>query len=66
MSQGQPALIAINHDGYHAEQVGRTPDGRQFFLTTPFEPGGREFVALYLFDAAGSRWRQGSMRSVRG
>jgi hypothetical protein len=38
--------------------VGRTADGRQFFLTTPFvaasqrHPGG-EFVALYLFDRTG-------------
>ncbi|MFC0113898.1 hypothetical protein [Kibdelosporangium aridum] len=53
-----PALVAIDHDDYHAEHVGRTSDGRQFFLTTPFEPGlgqeGNEFVALFLFDAAGN------------
>jgi hypothetical protein len=58
MPDAPPALIAINHDDYYAEHVGRTADGRQFFLTTPFEPaiGGRagsEFVALYLFDQAG-------------
>jgi hypothetical protein len=58
MSEAPPALIAINHDDYYAEHVGRTADGRQFFLTTPFEPaiGGRagsEFVARYLFDPAG-------------
>lgn len=58
MAEGPPHLVAINHDDYHAEHVGRTADGRQFFLTTPFEPaiGGRdgnEFVALYLFDEAG-------------
>ncbi|MFE9689365.1 hypothetical protein [Micromonospora sp. NPDC005806] len=59
MTGGPPALIAIDHDDYHAEHVGRTADGRQFFLTTPFEPGdpetggGAEFVARYLFDAAG-------------
>lgn len=51
--QDRPSLVAIDHDEYHAEHVGRLPDGRQFFLTTPFEPGGDEFVALYLFDAAG-------------
>jgi hypothetical protein len=51
--QDRPTLVAIDHDDYHAEHVGRLPDGRQFFLTTPFEPGGDEFVALYLFDAAG-------------
>jgi hypothetical protein len=59
MPDGPPRLIAINHDAYHAEHVGRTPDGRQFFLTTPFEPatGGKpgcEFVALFLFDDDGT------------
>ncbi len=58
---GPPELIAINHDDYHARHVGRTADGRQFFLTHPFESAssvgahdGGEFVALYLFDAAGT------------
>ncbi|SEF37496.1 hypothetical protein SAMN05421837_11456 [Amycolatopsis pretoriensis] len=54
---GAPDLIAIDHDTYHAEHVGRTADGRQFFLTTPFEPAakgpGNEFVALFLFDQSG-------------
>jgi hypothetical protein len=41
-----------------AEYVGRTANGRQFILTTPFEPAssrrkGCEFVALYLFDGEG-------------
>jgi hypothetical protein len=58
VGQDPPDLVAIDHDDYHAEHVGRTADGRQFFLTTPFEPAiggsdGNEFVALYLFDAAG-------------
>ena len=58
MPQEPPALVAINHDDYHAEHIGHTADGRQFFLTTPFDPAigdseGNEFVALYLFDAAG-------------
>jgi hypothetical protein len=58
VSEDPPTLIAINHDDYHARHVGRTADGRQFFLTTPFVPAirgaaGAEFVALYLFDAAG-------------
>jgi hypothetical protein len=52
-----PEKIAIDHDDYHAEHVGRTADGRQFLLTTPFvsgpRPAGNEFVALYLFDSAG-------------
>jgi hypothetical protein len=50
---GEPTLIAIEHDDYHAEHVGRTADGRQFFLTTPFEPTRNEFVALYTFDLEG-------------
>ena len=54
-----PELIAINHDDYHAEHVGRTSDGRQFFLTNPFEPKigdqkGSEYVALFLFDCDGN------------
>jgi hypothetical protein len=58
MSDGRPTKIAINHDGYHAKHIGRTSDGRQFVLTTPFEPKhgdnpGCEYVALYLFDADG-------------
>ncbi|MEU5553844.1 hypothetical protein ABZ738_29125 [Micromonospora sp. NPDC047793] len=59
MDAGPPSRLAIDHDDYHAEHVGHTGDGRQFFLTTPFEPGthgnddGQEFVALYLFDGDG-------------
>jgi len=54
----KPKLIAIEHDDYHASHIGSLPDGRQFFLTTPFVPAmggdaGREFVALYLFDKRG-------------
>ncbi|WP_395742009.1 hypothetical protein [Prosthecobacter sp.] len=54
----KPELIAINHDDYHAMHIGRLPDGRQFFLTSPFVPAyggtaGREFVALFLFDHRG-------------
>jgi hypothetical protein len=33
-----PELIAIEHDDYHAEHVGMTVDGRQFFLTDSFDP----------------------------
>lgn len=55
---GRPHLIALEHDDYHAEHVGHTADGRQFILTTPFNPTrendpGCEFVALYLFDQKG-------------
>jgi hypothetical protein len=53
MSPSPPENIALDPDEYHAEFVGHTTDGRQFFLTTPFEPDGREFIALYLFDSAG-------------
>ena len=59
MADKPPTLVAINHDDYHAEHVGRTSDGRQFFLTTPFEPKGvdyvgSEYVALFLFDRDGN------------
>ena len=55
---GPPALIAIDHDDYHARHIGRTANGDQFFLTTMFEPAtdrkpGNEFVALFLFDRHG-------------
>jgi hypothetical protein len=53
-----PSRIPIAHDDHHASRIGRLDDGRQFFVTTPFVPAlgshpGREFVAAYLFDAAG-------------
>lgn len=59
MMNGPPQRIRINHDDHHATHVGRTNDGRQFFLTTPFVPAGGseagcEFIALYLFDAGGA------------
>ena len=60
MAKGPPKIVAIDCDDYHAELVGVMPDGRQFFLTTPFVPAmgvgtatGREFIALYIFDGAG-------------
>jgi hypothetical protein len=58
MTSSPPTLVAVDADDYHAEHVGKTTDGRQFFLTTPFEPAingsdGCEFVALYTFDKDG-------------
>jgi hypothetical protein len=53
MAKGPPKLVAVDHDDYHARYVGRTKDGRQFFLDIPFVPGAREFIALYVFDKAG-------------
>lgn len=58
MADTAPQMVAIEHDDYHAAYVGRTSDGRQFFLTTPFVPAiggrpGREFIALYIFDSQG-------------
>lgn len=58
MAKRVPKLIPIRHDDYHAEYVGRTKDGRQFLLTDPFvqataDDPGREFLAVYLFDAKG-------------
>ena len=59
MRKGPPKRVAIDHDDYHAEYVGTTRRGHQFFLTTPFVPAyagaeGREFIALYVFDAKGA------------
>lgn len=50
--------IALDPDEYAAKRIGHLSDGRQFFLTTPFEPPtksneGCEFIALYLFDKHG-------------
>ena len=45
--------IALHVEGLQAD-VGRTRDGRQFFLTTPFCWGGPDFIALYLFDTDGN------------
>jgi hypothetical protein len=53
MSTSRPESIALDPDEDYARYVGHTAVGRQFFLTTPFEPGGREFIALYLFDSSG-------------
>ena len=58
MLNTSPSTLVLDPDDYHAKHVGRTKDGRQFFLTTPFEPAigdrqGCEFIALYLFDAKG-------------
>jgi hypothetical protein len=53
-----PVLIAIDRDDYYANRVGRTKDGLQVFVTTPFVPAvgdesGREFLAVYIFDPNG-------------
>jgi hypothetical protein len=58
MPSEPPTLIAIDHDDHHADRVGTTQDGMQFFVTTPFIPAlgdeaGREFLALFLFDSNG-------------
>jgi hypothetical protein len=59
MDNQLPIHIPISHDDYHAKHIGHTSDNRQFFLTNPFvwklgnEPG-REFLALYIFDAGGN------------
>ena len=59
MAKGPPKTVALANDDYTAKYVGRTADGRQFFLTNPFVPAiggnpGREFLALYLFDKDGA------------
>lgn len=50
-----PERIVIPHDEHHGRLVGRTSQGLQFFVTTPFTWGrqSREFLALYLFDEEG-------------
>ena len=57
MAKRPPKSLALDHDDDSAQFVGRTENGRQFFLTTPFIPSveesGREFLALHLFDRAG-------------
>ena|SRR5947209_4564147 len=57
MSKGPPDQIALDPDDFHAEYVGHTADGRQFFITTHVDPKcaihGHAFVAVYLFDATG-------------
>lgn len=58
MSEGPPDLVALDPDESTARDVGAAEDGRRFFLTRPFVPGGgdapgREFLALYLFDGQG-------------
>src|SRR5436305_14148681 len=59
MAKGSPKTVALAHNEYEGRFVGRTADGRQFFLTNPFVPAiggsaGREFLALYLFDKGGA------------
>lgn len=49
-----PKRICINHDDYYASLVGKTIDARQFFITQPFVPGGKDFVARYVFDEDGT------------
>src|SRR5688500_6644049 len=57
MTSGAPDLIALDPDESHAEYVGRTADGRQFFITTHVDTRcrvhGHAFVAIYLFNVAG-------------
>ncbi|CAC9511108.1 hypothetical protein BAZOLSSOX_1922 [uncultured Gammaproteobacteria bacterium] len=59
MESDRPQKISIDHDDYHAEHIGRTKKGEQFFLTTPFEPAinekeGCEYITLFKFDNEGN------------
>lgn len=53
-----PRRIKIVPDVHHTEHVGKTADGRQFWITTPFEAAidgpGREYLAVFLWNADGS------------
>ena len=58
MELNYPEVIPIIHDEYHTQHIGKTADGKQFILATPFVPAmgnelGCEFIVLYLFDANG-------------
>lgn len=58
-NNGPPERIKITHDDYHAKYIGRTADGRQFFLSNAFDwaiddKPGREYVVLFLFDSDGT------------
>ena len=59
MNSEKPTLISIDHDDYHAEHIGITQTGNQFFLTSPFVPAtngevGCEYIAVFLFDKDGN------------
>jgi len=59
MDSTKPKKISINHDDCHAQHIGRTSEGLQFFLTNPFEPAlndaeGCEYIALFKFDSEGN------------
>lgn len=58
MNSQPPKIIAINHDDYHAEYVGITSNGSQFFVTALFQPAigedkGCEYISLFLFSPEG-------------
>ena len=50
-NMGPPELIRIEHDDYHAEYIGRTATGLQFFFPPIF--GKHEYITLFLFNDDG-------------
>lgn len=53
-----PETFPIVHDEYHADRIGKLPDGTQFFVTEPFRPAGdedsgAEYLAVFLFERDG-------------
>src|SRR5687767_1929537 len=48
---GRPTVVTLIPDGFTSKHVGHTADGRQFFLTNPFDRS--DYVAVYLFNACG-------------
>lgn len=48
---GRPTVVTLIPDGFTSKHVGHTADGRQFFLTNPFDRS--DYVAVYLFSACG-------------
>ena len=53
-----PSTFPVKRDEYHADLIGKLPDGTQFFITTPFcaaggDDPGAEFLAVFLFEPGG-------------
>ena len=49
-----PDRILVVPDDWSVEYAGTLADGRLFFLTTPFEPGVAEYLAVFYWNADGS------------
>ena len=57
-----PKTFLIIHDDYHADRIGKLPDGTQFFVSETFVPardedGGGEYLSVFVWEADG-RFRE--------